>query len=91
MWDMRRSVDPAVFPDRRVVVQFEYPEAPQGHRDWWLISENGEVDLCMNDPGGEIDVFGDTILTAKLGDWLQSSGLPKLGTIDPPEINWKIA
>ena len=46
MWDMRRSVDPAIFPNHRIVVQFEYFDAPQGARDWWLVSENGEIDLC---------------------------------------------
>jgi hypothetical protein len=33
MWDMRRTVDPAVFPGHRIVVQFEYPDAPKGERD----------------------------------------------------------
>ena len=56
MWDMRRSVDSKVFPDRRIVVQFEYPDAPEGARDWWLVSENGEIDLCLNDPGYDVDI-----------------------------------
>ena len=46
MWDMRRSVDAGIFPVRRVVVQFEYPDAPAGARDWWLLSEGGEIDRC---------------------------------------------
>lgn len=57
MWDMRRSVDPSVFPSHRVVVQFEYPDAPQGSRDWWLVSENNEIDLCLNDNGYDVDVL----------------------------------
>ena len=56
MWDMHRSVDSGVFPDRRIVVQFEYPDAPKGARDWWLVSENGEIDLCLNDPGYDVDI-----------------------------------
>lgn len=119
MWDMRRSVEPAVFPSHRVVVKFEYPDAPQGARDWWLVSEKGEVDLCLNDPGydidiliksslksmtavwicettlneskarGEIDILGDPDLIKKLQDWLQSSPLSRLGTLDRiPKLNW---
>jgi len=38
MWDMRRTVDASIFPDHRVVVQFEYADAPKGARDWWLVS-----------------------------------------------------
>lgn len=57
MWDMRRSVNPQVFPDKRVVVQFEYPDAPQGARDWWLVAESGDIDLCLHDNGYDVDVL----------------------------------
>ena len=56
MWDMRRTVDPTIFPSYRIVVQFEYPDAPEGARNWWLLSENGEIDLCLKDPGYDIDI-----------------------------------
>lgn len=122
MWDMRRTVDAAVFPRHRIVVQFEYPDAPKGERDWWLVSENGEIDLCLKNPGydvdivitcslktmsaiwvcqqrfrdavkkGDIKVLGDSKLTSKLQDWLRSSPLAKLGTIDKlPELVWTIS
>ena len=122
MWDMRRTVDPAVFPKHRIVVQFEYPDAPKGERDWWLVSENGEIDLCLKNPGydvdimikcslktmsaiwvcqqhfrdavknGEVKVLGDSKLTGKLQDWLRSSPLARLGTIDKlPELVWNIS
>jgi len=70
MWDMRRSVDAALFPDERIVVQFEYPDAPQGARDWWLVSENGEVDLCLNDPGHEVDVMIKASLKTMTAVWI---------------------
>ncbi|MEX2353973.1 MAG: helix-turn-helix domain-containing protein [Gammaproteobacteria bacterium] len=57
MWDIRRSVDPSVFPEHRIVVQFEYPDAPKGGRNWWLVSENGEIDLCLHDHGYEVDIL----------------------------------
>ncbi|MGA8147815.1 MAG: helix-turn-helix domain-containing protein [Gallionellaceae bacterium] len=56
MWDMRRTVDPAIFPSNRIVVQFEYPDAKKGERNWWLVTENGEIDLCLNDPGYDVDI-----------------------------------
>ena len=55
MWDMRRTVDPSMFPVKRIVVRFEYPDAPRGERDWWLVAEKGEVDLCLKDHGYEVD------------------------------------
>ncbi|MHB1357947.1 MAG: winged helix-turn-helix transcriptional regulator [Rhodocyclaceae bacterium] len=119
MWDMRRSIDPGVFPMRRVVVQFEYPDACRGARDWWLIAEAGEIDLCLENPGheidllircslaamtsvwtcersfndavgtGEIKVMGDPRLGKKLQQWLRSSLLSRLGSLEKmPEISW---
>ena len=56
MWDMRRSVNPGAFPEHRIVLQFEYPDASKGATHWWLVAENGEVELCLNEPGGDVDI-----------------------------------
>lgn len=112
MWDMRRSVDTGIFPAHRVVVQFEYPDAPEGGKHWWLVSENGEIDLCLNDHGYDVDIFircslktmtsvwvceqdfddavakagievmGEPGLVSRLQQWLRSSPLSRLGTLD---------
>ena len=70
MWDMRRSINATAFPDERIVVQFEYLDAPQGARDWWLVSENGEIDLCLNDPGHEVDIIIKTSLRTMTAVWI---------------------
>jgi len=70
MWDMRRSINPEAFPNQRIVVQFEYPDAPKGGGDWWLVSENGSVDLCLNDHGYEIDVLIKCSLKAMTKVWI---------------------
>lgn len=57
MWDVRRNVEPAAFPaDRRTVVEFEIAGVPAAKRMWWLVFDDGEVDLCLKDPGHEVDV-----------------------------------
>ena len=70
MWDMRRSVDPSNFPRHRIVVQFEYPDAPMGTKDWWLVSENGEIDLCLNDHGYDIDILIKCSLKTMTEIWI---------------------
>jgi hypothetical protein len=52
---MRRSVDLAQFPERRVVMQFHYTAAPQDARDWWVAFKRREIDLCLSDLGYEVD------------------------------------
>lgn len=70
MWDIRRGVDPAHFPPHRVVVQVRFSDAPGGRRDWWLVSEGGETDLCMEDPGHDVDVVVLSSLRALTEVWL---------------------
>ncbi|MDO8412186.1 MAG: helix-turn-helix domain-containing protein [Gallionellaceae bacterium] len=70
MWDMRRTVDPTVFPSYRIVVQFEYPDAPKGKRDWWLVSENGEIDLCLKNPGYDVDIMIKCSLKTMSAVWV---------------------
>lgn len=74
MWDMRRTVDPAIFPSYRIVVQFEFPDAPIGARVWWLVSENGEIDLCLDDPGYNIDVVIKCSLKTMTEVWTCQQG-----------------
>ncbi len=69
MWDMRRTINPDVFPKQRVVVQFEYFDAPTGNKEWWLISENGEIDLCHDDKGHEIDIIIQCSLATMTAVW----------------------
>lgn len=70
MWDMRRSVDPDQFPERRVVVQFHFPDADEGSRYWWLVSCEGETDLCLQDPGHEVDILLEAPLAVMTAVWV---------------------
>jgi DNA-binding HxlR family transcriptional regulator len=74
MWDMRRSVQPAQLPGRRVVIEFRYPDAPSGLRRWWFVSENGGTDLCLEDPGHEVDVVVTTSVRTMTAVWTRQCG-----------------
>jgi hypothetical protein len=69
MWDMRRRVRPDQFPAPRVVVEFEFRDVVRTRRRWWLISEGSKVDLCMTDPGYEVDLFILTDLRTMTAVW----------------------
>jgi DNA-binding HxlR family transcriptional regulator len=70
MWDVRRFARRELFPpDRRVVVQFRFTDARQGERAWWLVVENGEVDLCRDDPGHEVTLIVESTVRALTEIW----------------------
>ncbi|MCB2077458.1 MAG: helix-turn-helix transcriptional regulator [Novosphingobium sp.] len=71
MWDMHRNLDPTPLPDRRVVIQFLYPELASTKRDWWLVVEpRGRVELCWADPGFDIDLYVTTDLRTMTAIWM---------------------
>lgn len=70
MWDMRRRVDQRRLPDRQVVVQFQYHDAPIQRRRWWLVLRRDDIDLCAIDPGLEADVTVRTDVRTMTGIWM---------------------
>lgn len=71
MWDMRRGVDASRFPSRRVVVQFEFFDARLGLRHWWLVCDQGEVDLCRDDPGHDVDLLVRATVRSLTSVWMR--------------------
>jgi DNA-binding HxlR family transcriptional regulator len=53
MWDIRCTVDAKALPANRTVVQFTFSDLRANSRAWWLVNEDGDVDLCPVDPGDE--------------------------------------
>jgi DNA-binding HxlR family transcriptional regulator len=70
MWDMRRNLDPTPLPSRRCTVKFEYPELRAVHQLWWLVIDDGKVDLCSVEPGFEVDLDVRTSLRAMTAVWM---------------------
>ena len=73
MWDMRRRIALERLPEKRVVARFDFRGVPAGHKapkTYWLVMERPEVDLCILEPGFEIDVYVDADLAALSRVWL---------------------
>lgn len=63
MWSVRRKIRSELFPARRSVVQFIFPEQSPAERNYWLIAKpDCDTDLCLVDPGFEVDLFVETDL-----------------------------
>lgn len=51
------------------MVAFEFNDVPQNKGRWWLLSEGEAADLCMTDPGHEVDVFLATDVRTMTAIW----------------------
>lgn len=74
MWNVRRNLRPDPLPQRRVVIEFLYPELPPDERHFWLIVAPGcAVDLCSIDPGQDVDLLITAELRAMTSAWMGMS------------------
>lgn len=70
MWDVRRRLLVDRLPPCRTVLKFEFSGTTSGKRLWWLVAEHGGVELCLLDPGFEVDLHVRTHLRTFTEIWL---------------------
>jgi DNA-binding HxlR family transcriptional regulator len=53
---LERSVDPAELPGREAVIRFRFSDLSR-QNEFWLLVSDGCVELCIVDPGRDVNVF----------------------------------
>jgi DNA-binding HxlR family transcriptional regulator len=66
---LERSVDPSQLPGSETVIQFKFVDLA-GQRDWWLLVRDGKVEVCINTPGRDVDVFFTTSVRTMAEVWM---------------------
>jgi DNA-binding HxlR family transcriptional regulator len=75
MWDMHRCINRAAMPDRRSVIEFIFPEQPVKCRYYWLVVTREGVDVCVIDPGFDVDLYVTVDLRTMTAVWLGLTSL----------------
>jgi DNA-binding HxlR family transcriptional regulator len=70
MWDMRRNLRPEPLPPRRCTINFIYPELSDDRKSWWLVIDGATVDLCLVDPGYDVDLYVTSPLRTMTAVWM---------------------
>jgi len=71
MWDIRRNVSADPPPAARTTIQFIFCDRPPPERNYWLVVERGhDVDLCVVDPGFDVDLYVATDLRTLTEVWM---------------------
>jgi len=66
LWALEKDVQPDVFGNARTVVHFDFHDRPKSQRHWWFLNEAGSCEMCVEDPGHEVDLH----LTVSLPDMI---------------------
>jgi DNA-binding HxlR family transcriptional regulator len=81
VWSIESTARADAFEGRRCLIRLELTDQPAHKRLWWFLNQEGRCELCVDDPGGEVDLYlactlpdairvvrGDIALTAACDD-----------------------
>lgn len=78
MWDIHLRVAREALPVDRVVVHFHLTGSRDRRSRFWLVLHGGEADLCLKDPGHEVDVEVDAHVGAMIRYWMGDASFDEL-------------
>lgn len=56
VWSMHLRLDTEKMPAGRTVLEFEFSGAPEDCSRFWIVNDDGDVDMCLTHPGFEVDL-----------------------------------
>jgi DNA-binding HxlR family transcriptional regulator len=70
MWDLRRNLDLEHLPQQPTVVMFWFRDQPGKRSRYWLRIERPEIELCLTNPGLEVELTVETTLATMVDVWI---------------------
>jgi DNA-binding HxlR family transcriptional regulator len=77
MWDIQRRIDMDAFPSCRTCVQFDFAGARRGQGRWWLLGSSEGINLCLTDPGFDVDLYVTTDVRTLTRVWIGDLALTR--------------
>lgn len=68
MFDIQRRLQTDRLPDGDTVLCFMF-DGLTTFKNWWVVVRNGEVDLCTENPGNDVDLYIRTTLRNLIEIW----------------------
>ncbi len=69
VWSMHARMDGEAMPPGRTVIEFSFSGAPANCRRFWLVGDDGEVEMCLKDPGYDVDLSVESDLRVFIEAW----------------------
>lgn len=73
---LKRSIVTEKFIGKETVIRFKFTDIGK-YPHWWLVVTGEKVDLCVNDPGKEVDVHFTTTVKTMIAIWLEDTTYKK--------------
>ena len=78
MFDIQRRIDKTALPEGETVLCFQFTDVKsRNFRQWWLVCQGNEIDLCYEDPGKDVDCYVAGSSRDIIGVWMGDIPLSK--------------
>jgi DNA-binding HxlR family transcriptional regulator len=57
VWSLESSCNPNAFGKKRCLIQLELTDQIKAKRLWWFLNQKGQCELCVDDPGGDVNLY----------------------------------
>nr|WP_245188990.1 helix-turn-helix domain-containing protein [Mameliella alba] len=57
VWGLESGSDPGAFGPGRCLVRLDLTDQVDSKRFWWFLNQKGTCELCVDDPGGEVNLY----------------------------------
>lgn len=65
---LKRSIVKDNIPGNHTVIKFNFTDVDV-YPEWWIVVSENEIDLCVNDPGHEVDIYFTTKVKTMADVW----------------------
>ncbi len=62
VWALERNVNASAFGTRQCVVRLRLTDQPQAKQLWWFVNKDDHCELCLEDPGLDVDLYIESTL-----------------------------
>ena len=66
---LQRSVQPDKLPGNETVIRFKFTDIKE-YPDWWMVVAGDDVDICVSDPGKDVDVYFTSSVQTLANIWM---------------------
>jgi len=66
---LQRSVQPDKLPGNETVIRFKFTDIKE-LSEWWLIARDNDVDVCIKDPGKEVEIYFTCDVKTMIDIWM---------------------
>jgi len=66
---LKRSINPENLIGNETVIRYKFTDI-KDYPDWWMVVKGSDVDLCVKDPGKDVDVYFTTSVKTMADIWM---------------------